>query len=131
MSNTFNQLIKICKEGNLSGVESLYPLTDVDIRAQDDILIKTICESKNFHILSWLLDLGKQLKTPYDLDSLLIVLISKMDEQSIDIFIDCITNYTKKCEQEEKIKVELIKEEVKEEVKEPTNEEITESINRR
>lgn len=101
MTNTFNRLLKICKDGNLSEVDSSCELTNVNIRAENDILIKTICTSKNFHILSWLLDLGKQLGTPYDLDSLLIVLISNMDEQSIDVFIDCITAYTKKCEQEE------------------------------
>ncbi len=128
MTDTFNRLINICKSGDLSDVPTIHELSQIDIRSQNDILIKTLCEAKNFNILYWLLDLGKLLDSPYDLDSLLIVLISNMDEQTIDIFIDCITSYTKKCEQEE-INKKLLEENNKKLLEEENNKKLLEEEN--
>ncbi len=93
------ELAKVCETGNLTYAQKICGLyNNLDIRGQDDLLIKTICMSKQFHMLEWLLDLGKKTDNPYDLDSLLSELISTMDEETLDIFFDCITTYSKKNE---------------------------------
>ncbi len=131
MTDIFNRLINICKTGDLSDVPTIHELAQIDIRSQNDILIKTLCDSKHFNILYWLLDLGKLLDSPYDLDSLLIVLIPNMDEQTIDIFFDCITTYNKKCEQEENNKKLLEEENNRKLLEEENNRKLLEGENNR
>ncbi len=129
MADIFNRLINICKTGDLSDIPTIHELAQIDIRSQNDILIKTLCDSKHFNILYWLLDLGKLLDSPYDLDSLLIVLIPNMDEQTIDIFFDCITTYNKKCEQEENNKKLLEEENNRKLLEEENNKKLLEEEN--
>ncbi len=93
------ELAKVCESGNLTYAQKICGLyKNFDIRGQDDLLIKTICISKHFHMLDWLLDLGKKMEKPYDLDSLLSELISTMDEETLDRFFECITTYNNKNE---------------------------------
>lgn len=91
------ELAKVCESGNLVYLQKICSLYNkLDIRGQDDLLIKTICNFKQFHMLDFILDLGGKLGTPYDLDSLLTELITNMDEETLDRFFEFITTYSQK-----------------------------------
>jgi hypothetical protein len=98
------ELAKVCESGNLAYLQKICSLYNdkIDIRGQDDLLIKTICNSKQFHMLDFILDLGKKLETPYDLDSLLAELITNMDEETLDTFFAHITTYSQKFDNKQK-----------------------------
>ena len=93
MNNNFEELVSACRDGNLEKAQSIITLHPINIHAKNDKLIKTICGTKNFDILMWLLELAEQLNDPFDLDSLMVNYILTQEETFINEFIGCIAKF--------------------------------------
>jgi hypothetical protein len=106
MANIYDQLLDAFKTGNAPNFNET--LLGVDIRARNDLLIKTLCKNGTFHLLGWLFDLAKLLGTPYELDLMLNDLLIGMDDESINQFIKYMSDYTISCEKILKAKQNVI-----------------------
>jgi hypothetical protein len=119
MNYHFEELVSACRDGNLEKARTIITLHPINIHAKNDKLIKTICETKNFNILMWVLELAEQLNDPFDLDSLMVNYILTQEESFINEFIGCIAKFNNrnnienkdvdvKQNEETKIVVELV-----------------------
>ncbi len=81
--------------------EELNPHPSVDVRANDDMLLKIICTEKNFHLLDWLLTQAEQHGKPYGVEIYSILEETNLtkDEESVDTFIKCVIDYSTKSKQ--------------------------------
>ncbi len=93
-SHKFDQLLYACSTGDLAKAKQ-FTFEPFNVRASSDILLKTICKGKHFHMLEWLFTLAEQFHNPFQLDSILNEMIQVIDDEgSISAFIEHVINYS-------------------------------------
>jgi hypothetical protein len=97
MNNTFEKLIRICQIGQIGQTPNVDDLdfSNINIKQENNKLIKTICTYNHFHLLPWFFKLGRQLKTPFDLNSIIneIFEMKNLDPIEIDTVFRYVNEY--------------------------------------
>jgi hypothetical protein len=85
----FDKLVDLCKSGKFPRTNQL-KLDGVNIKAQNNKIMKTLCANKNFHMFQWILDLAEELGTPYELNSLISELSETFDDNIVNELFEVI-----------------------------------------